>query len=264
MSIFCSPEKLFLHSIFGIKAHIFHKNFHTERLVPALPVLLVTEAERLALLLILAWMPLHGNFFMWSFFRNLVDHCINNNADVLSLSWGQTRDDDMYPIQESVKAELDRLFNEGRNGKGIITCVAAGNEGMYRVNYLGTHPDMITVGASTSRDTQAGYSNCGLHLTVVAPGGDWPILAPKVSWTSSHWYSPEMPSNDPKFFDYTHFTGTSGATPLVVGICALILSVNPELTAQEVKRILIHTADKIGHSSEYTNGLLHSLWLRKG
>jgi cell division septation protein DedD len=40
----------------------------------------------------------------------------------------------------------------------------------------------------------------------------------------------------------------------VAGICALILSANPELTAQQVKDILTKTADKIGHPSEYYQG----------
>ena len=53
---------------------------------------------------------------------------------------------------------------------------------------------------------------------------------------------------------YKHFGGTSGSTPIVAGICALMLSANPGLTAKEVKQILQNTADKIGSPSEYTNG----------
>ncbi|MBK6901386.1 MAG: S8 family serine peptidase [Saprospirales bacterium] len=56
---------------------------------------------------------------------------------------------------------------------------------------------------------------------------------------------------------YMHFGGTSGATPIVAGICALMLSVNPDLTSREVKQILKDTADKVGSPSEYVNG--HSL-----
>lgn len=53
---------------------------------------------------------------------------------------------------------------------------------------------------------------------------------------------------------YKHFGGTSSATPLVAGICALILTANPDLTAKQVKDILQKTADKIGPSWEYSNG----------
>jgi len=53
---------------------------------------------------------------------------------------------------------------------------------------------------------------------------------------------------------YKHFGGTSSSTPLVAGICALMLSVHPDLTAKQVKDILQKTADKIGSPSEYVNG----------
>ena len=41
---------------------------------------------------------------------------------------------------------------------------------------------------------------------------------------------------------------------MVAGICALILSANPDLTAKQVKDVLIKTADKVGEPSEYVNG----------
>jgi subtilisin-like proprotein convertase family protein len=44
------------------------------------------------------------------------------------------------------------------------------------------------------------------------------------------------------------FGGTSSACPVVAGVAALILSVNPELTAREVKLILQETTDKIEDS----------------
>ena len=56
---------------------------------------------------------------------------------------------------------------------------------------------------------------------------------------------------------YKHFGGTSSSTPLVAGICALMLSANPDLTAKEVKQILSDTADQIGMPFNYING--HSL-----
>ncbi len=50
-------------------------------------------------------------------------------------------------------------------------------------------------------------------------------------------------------YDASNFTdnfgGTSSATPVVAGVAALVLSANPDLTAQQVKRILQETADKI-------------------
>jgi hypothetical protein len=41
-------------------------------------------------------------------------------------------------------------------------------------------------------------------------------------------------------------TGTSFAAPLAAGVGALVLSINPDLTAEEMRRILRDTCDKIG------------------
>ena len=112
---------------------------------------------------------------------------------------------------------------------------------------------MIAVGASTSRDEHAFYSNQGPELWVCAPSnGDWPIIAPKASWDAGRWFD-DVSRGETGL--YKHFGGTSSATPLVAGIVALMLSANPKLTAKEVKEILAQTADKIGRPSDYdSNG----------
>ena len=126
------------------------------------------------------------------------------------------------------------------------------------MNYYSAHPDVIAVAASTSKDEHADYSNRGREVTVCAPSnGDWPITAARAWWDEGvRWEHGAF-----KFWRdgkergeagmYKHFGGTSSATPLVAGICSLMLSVNPELTAAQVKEILIKTADKIGSPLEY-------------
>ena len=55
--------------------------------------------------------------------------------------------------------------------------------------------------------------------------------------------------------DYNfHFTGTSSSCPLVAGICALVLSANPELKSADVREIIKRTARKIGPDTEYQDG----------
>ncbi|NKQ34736.1 MAG: S8 family serine peptidase, partial [Chloroflexi bacterium] len=64
--------------------------------------------------------------------------------------------------------------------------------------------------------------------------------------------------------DYTFtFGGTSSATPLVAGLAALLLSVDGDLISDEVKKIMMETADKIDLAQgEYVNG--HSPWYGHG
>ncbi|PHN07971.1 S8 family serine peptidase [Flavilitoribacter nigricans] len=203
------------------------------------------------------FMPIHGTSFSVRDTEEMFNYCIKNGADVISCSWGTTDSNfTLSPLKEQVIAKAAR---EGRNGKGCVICFAAGNEDLNYLNFYAMHPDVIAVGASTSQDTHANYSNRGRELDVVAPSnGDWPIIAARASWDQGlSWESGEF-----KFWrdgrsrgsQYKHFGGTSSSTPLVAGICALILTANPDLTAKEVKEILQKTADKIGSPAEYVNG----------
>ena len=199
-------------------------------------------------------MPLHGLTYSKFLTERMFSHCIRNGADVISCSWG-TIDPRYRPGTEHERA-IRKALTAGRGGKGCVVVFAAGNEGREYINYYATIPGVIAVGASTSSDTHARYSNRGRGLSVVAPSdGGWPILAARAGWDQGN---PTMPANKRYYVDgidrgpfHKHFGGTSSSTPLVAGICALILSANPELTSAEVKSILERTADKIGNRWDY-------------
>jgi subtilisin family serine protease len=195
------------------------------------------------------FMPLSGTSFGWRATEQIFNHCIKHGADIISCSWGTVKPE--FALNSVKEEAIRKAVTNGRKGLGSVVLFAAGNDSLDYVNYYSAHPDVICVGASTSRDEYASYSNRGREVTIVAPSnGDWPILAPKASWDSGRWFDGKSRSGNHK-----HFGGTSSATPLVAGICALILSANPKLTAKQVKEILITTADKIGHPSDYdSNG----------
>jgi subtilisin family serine protease len=204
-------------------------------------------------------MPLSGTGFSIESTEAMFNYCIRNGADVISCSWGSI--ERQFALGPDKIAAITRAAREGRGGRGCVICFAAGNEDNEWVNVYGVHPDVICVGASTSEDDHPDYSNRGRELTLVAPsnGGFYPIVAARASWDTgiqgevgaSRWYYGD---GIDRGSGYQHFGGTSSSTPLVAGICALILSANPNLTAREVKQILIQTADKIGSPSEYSNG----------
>ncbi len=111
------------------------------------------------------------------------------------------------------------------------------------------HPDVICVSASTSLNKKAAYSNWGKEVWVCAPSNNFHPLDYNIKLkgrglcTSDNFNTGQHLSPKSR---YTHqFGGTSGATPIVAGIVGLMLSVNPDLTAKEIKNILKNTADKI-------------------
>ena len=204
------------------------------------------------------FMPISGTGFSIESTEAMFNYVIRNGADVVSCSWGTVENG--YQLSPDKIAAISNAARNGRGGKGCVICYAAGNEGVDYVNFYAAHPDVICVAASTSGDDHADYSNAGPEVTIAAPSnGDWPLLSARASWDegipgevgASKWYYGDGIDRGSQ---YQHFGGTSAATPIVAGICALILSANPNLTSREVKDILKMTADKIGLPNEYVNG----------
>ena len=200
--------------------------------------------------------------------RDWFDHARTNGAAVISCSWGIGGN--VFTLSTSMRNTIHRAATEGRGGRGCVVVFAAGNDNrpvngkkagvLYREGFA-VHPDVIAVSASTSRDLRSNYSNYGPEIWVCAPSsgaGGRSIVTTDRTGTAGY-----------SSGDYTTtFGGTSSSTPLVAGICALMLSINPELTSAEVKEILRDTAEKIdqangnydpqGHSEWYGWGRVHA------
>ena len=106
------------------------------------------------------------------------------------------------------------------------------------ISYPASHPAVIAVGASTDSDVRSDYSQTGPELDLLAPSsGGWSDIL-TTDRTGADGYSDG---------DYVaDFGGTSAACPLAAGIGALVLSVNPSLTASEVRTFLRNSCDKVG------------------
>ncbi|MCL6561168.1 MAG: S8 family serine peptidase, partial [Firmicutes bacterium] len=103
-------------------------------------------------------------------------------------------------------------------GKNVLAVAAAGNDNQPNILYPAALPHVMAVGATDNQDARAGFSNYGDTLDLVAPG---------VNIFSTLW-------ND----TYVYASGTSMATPHVAGVAALVLSLRPEYTADQVESIL--------------------------
>jgi uncharacterized repeat protein (TIGR01451 family) len=111
------------------------------------------------------------------------------------------------------------------------------------VSYPGSNPNAIAVGASTDFDYRADYSQYGPQLDFLAPtdGGATAIVT--TDRTGSAGYNTGATFNA----DYTtDFGGTSASTPISSGVAALALSVNPYLTASDIRSLLRGSCDQIG------------------
>jgi subtilisin family serine protease len=168
-------------------------------------------------------------------------------ADILSCSWSGPRSPDI----EAALADAAT----GRAGRGVPVFAATGNGHpiVARVGYPAASPNAIAVGASTDQDEIAHYSQRGPEVSVVAPsnGGTTAITTTDVSYPNRGFNLGIAADGGVNGLHTNSFGGTSSATPLAAGIAALMLSVDCELTRDEVKLILQKSADKIGPPGTY-------------
>ncbi|MEW6496974.1 MAG: S8 family serine peptidase [Cyanobacteriota bacterium] len=170
---------------------------------------------------------------------------------------------DYWLTSGGTQAQLEQLIKD--NSDNAIFAIAAGNGGVTAdLNTTGqdvngvaklqsTHNNMISVGALQKTGTATvnnmtnatavdlpTYSNRGTDLTLVA--------------------ATDSPAMD-KFGNMNFFTGTSAANPNLAGIASLVWSVNPSLTAAQVRQILVETAMDLGttgRDNTFGSGLVNA------
>jgi subtilisin family serine protease len=162
---------------------------------------------------------------------NAIRYAADNGAHIINMSFGKGHSPYKRVVDDAVKYA---------DSKGVLMVHASGNEGadvtvtpsFPTPMYLdgGRARNWIEVGATTWRggDTLvANFSNWARSIVdVFAPGDD---------------INSTIPGGK-----YKENSGTSMASPVVAGVAALLMSYYPNLTASDVKRIILESSTKYG------------------
>lgn len=171
-------------------------------------------------------------------------------AQIVNLSLGGAISaEDAQPMCEAIAEARSR---------GILTFVAAGNEGIATPYYPAACPQAVAVASVTlsgaSAPAHAGYSNYYSQVLLSAPGGASELFPTYFTGgtfgggpfpddiVSTGW---DYMKNQP---NYTTMAGTSQATPQVSALAALLLSKGVTTGAEDTLQRLVSTSTDLGEA----------------
>lgn len=161
-------------------------------------------------------------------------------ADIITSSLVYKSYDDPYKGNSYKYADFDgntaiiSIAGDIATSYGMVVCNAMGNYNQTNPPSLGSAADgdsVISVGAVDMKGNITGFSSNG-------PASDGKIK-PDVISPGAMVYVARMGEGS----KYEYSNGTSFSTPITAGVCALILSANPELTPMQVRDALRNTAN---------------------
>ena len=150
-----------------------------------------------------------------------IEYAAENGAKVINISTG-------YAPTDPDLGVLTSAVNFAVNTCDVVIVASAGNNGEGQdpsIRYPARYANTIAVGATDYNDSRRSYSAYGSQLDVVAPDG-----VPTTTVTGGYTLS---------------VYGTSFSSPTVAGLAALIRSLYPDLSWQEVRYIIRTSADKV-------------------
>jgi len=164
---------------------------------------------------------------------NAIRYAVNNGAKVINMSFGKDYSPNKKAVDDAVKYAMSKdvlmVHATGNDNKNKDTTQNYPNP-VYEDN-SGTAAAWIEVGAAGFKDDEnlkASFSNYGKNtVDVFAPGMRIVSTAPGSK--------------------YREHDGTSMAAPVVTGLAALIRSYYPNLTAVQVKEIIMKSVTKVNH-----------------
>ncbi|MCR5357125.1 MAG: S8 family serine peptidase [Lachnospiraceae bacterium] len=165
----------------------------------------------------------------------------NPRADIINMSLGGP-----------VYTEIEQQAVSAAHDAGITICVAVGNDQSNNMAYPASYDDVIAVAAMDESGQRSEFSTYGPWTDVAAPGSD----------VFSAWNGHNENNTTIDYNYYSSWDGTSMATPVVAGVCALYISAakaagiktDPDMVEEALKK----SATKVSSSYQIGAGMVNA------
>jgi subtilisin family serine protease len=160
---------------------------------------------------------------------NAIRYAVDNGANVINMSFGKAYSPQKAAVDEAVKYA---------DAHGVLMVHAAGNESSNLTDKPNFPTRTYLGGGMATRWIEVGASSWAGGDSLVAEFSNFnreqvDVFAPGVDIYST------VPGNK-----YKSESGTSMAAPVVTGLAAMIMGYYPELSAEEVRRVILDSATK--------------------
>ncbi|MGB8658337.1 MAG: S8 family serine peptidase [Candidatus Zixiibacteriota bacterium] len=177
-------------------------------------------------------------------FKNGVVHAVDNGARVINYSAGG--------YASLVKEQAVRYAD---SNNVLLVCAAGNGMGdsvVYPAHYADSYLNVMAVSATTCDDRLANYSNYGPSVCVAAPGGYGAPGDFDDIFSTTPDYAVTL-NGSPYYLTQTYgfMAGTSMACGMVTGLASLVLSIDQNFRAHQLREIIEQSADQVGNYQYY-------------
>jgi serine protease len=173
-------------------------------------------------------------------------------AQIINLSLGGA------PFSQGTQALLDEV-----RAAGVLVVAAAGNQASSAPVYPASYDGVISVSAVDAQRRLAPYSSTGPGIDVAAPGGNNSVDQNGDGYPDGVLSTAGTIGPNGINFTYSFANGTSMAAPHVAGVLALMKSVNPQLTPEDIDAMLAagELSDDLGapgRDDQFGHGIINA------
>lgn len=178
-----------------------------------------------------------------------ITYAVDNGADIINMSLGASGDDPAVRDAVDYAFANDVLVVAAAGNCGTSTQGVCANQPAGVVTFPASYDRVVAVGAIGQTSQRASFSSYGERLDIMAPGAG---AITSTTWTAGNGTSAYK----------TTLNGTSYASPITASAAALIKSIRPNSSIDDLRALLMASTQKVAsmsgvfYTQTYGHGLL--------